>query len=106
MEEFLAFIEKHRAYRGHLRELWLRPTGSDKTIDESLRAAYETSRSALVDEGSPLANDLIETGDYVIDCYVRLVDGKSVAGLAEAEGGYNYYLRKIDMPEAVAAIRP
>ncbi|MCZ7862747.1 hypothetical protein O9X98_15335 [Agrobacterium salinitolerans] len=83
-------------YRDHLHEVWMRTTGSDKTIDPVLREAFEAAQSALRAGNATNISNILETGSYLVDCYERLVRGERVADLAEAEGGYNYYLTELE----------
>lgn len=96
MDPISTFNETLLPYRDHLHEVWLRTIGSDKTVDPILREGYEAAKSALEAENTAVAANILETGSYVIDCYERLVRGERVADLAEAEGGYNYYFRKLE----------
>lgn len=82
------------AYRRHLSEQWLQPHALERVIDQRLKSDFLAAREALSQDNDETSVGLIETGDYLIDCYETLVAGKAVAGLAEAEGGYNYYLRE------------
>lgn len=95
MDPISTFNETLIPYRDHLHEVWLRRTGSDKSVDQALRDAYQTAKAALEAEETKMADDILTTGSYLIECYERLVRGGSVKDLAEAEGGYNFYLRKL-----------
>lgn len=82
------------AYRAHLSQQWLQPHALERVIDQQLKSDFLAARDALDQHKDDTSVGLIETGDYLIDCYETLVARKAVAGLAEAEGGYNYYLRE------------
>lgn len=104
MNPISTYTEALLPYRNHLNEVWLRADGADKTVDPNLREDYETAQAALAMEESDIAVGILDTGSYLIDCYERLVLGKRVGGLAEAEGGYNYYLRKLEQVPEVGRI--
>ncbi|MDW9481891.1 hypothetical protein GOB57_24900 [Sinorhizobium meliloti] len=103
MNPISTFDETLHPYRDHLHEVWLRTTGSDKTVDPILRERFEAAKSALEAEDSDVAASILETGAYLIDCYERLVRGERVGDLAEAEGGYSYYIRKLDQVAEVGS---
>lgn len=81
------------SYRAHLSQQWLQPHTLERVIDRQLKSEFLAAREVLDQYKDEKSIGLIETGDYLIQCYEDLVAGKAVAGLAEAEGGYNYYLR-------------